>query len=66
MHLTSKLKFKIDQDLGQDLERRAHPPASLRMGQILHPAISPKQKRNRSRIIFGSWSSGIGTKPNVL
>ena len=40
--------------------------ASLLIGQTLQPAISPKQNMNRSLIIRGSWSSGIGTKPNVL
>jgi hypothetical protein len=41
-------------------------PASLRIGQTLHPAISPKQNKNRPLIIFGSGSLGIDTKPNVL
>ena len=36
------------------------------IGQTLQPAISPKQKRNRSLMVVGSLSSGIGTNPKVL
>ena len=43
-----------------------HYRPSLTIGQTLHPIISPKQKRKRSRMVRGSLSSGIGTNPNVL
>jgi hypothetical protein len=51
--------------LNHENGRFPYRPARV-IGQTLHPAISPKQKRNRSLIVFGSRSSWIGTKPNVL
>lgn len=43
-----------------------HGVPSRTMGQTLHPSISPKQKMNRSRMDFGSRSSGMGVQPKVL
>ena len=36
------------------------------MGEILQPFILPKQNENRSLIVGGSWSSGMGKNPTVL
>lgn len=36
----------------------------LIIGATLHPAISPKQKTNRSLILAGSFASGMGTNPS--
>ena len=44
----------------------SRPPGFRTIGQTLQPCISPKQKMNRSHILLGSCSSGIGVNPNVL
>ena len=38
----------------------------LTMGETLQPFILPWQNKNRSLILWGSWSSGIGINPKVL
>lgn len=49
-----------------NLSQSVFPPGILTIGQTLQASISPKQKMNRSRIVFGSCPSGIATNPNVL
>ena len=56
----------LQQAGGREGGGRGYPLPGLRiMGATLHPAISPKQKTNRSLMLAGRLASGMGTNPSL-